>query len=433
MFRILYILYRFALAFVLYPRHKWLVKVFEACGPIFIKLGQSLSLKPYLVGECLANELANLQDKVSYKIDFDPVNFLENTYKKPLSEVFSEFDPKPVSVASIACVFRAKLVCGKLVAVKIIRPNISKIVTQDLDILLSLAKIASRFNKYKSLDLVKIVSSVRTATLNELDLEREFANLSLLRKNLHSETEFRIPFAYEEFVRQNVLVLDWVDGIPLSRLDLIEDAGLNKTRIANQILLFYCVQVYRDGVFHADMHPGNLFVDKHYNIIAIDCGNIGILPYNDRVAVAEIIYGFLQKNYEHVADIYIKAGYVSPSTNEMPTREKFIKSLSKIGENFVGSSDNARPIKVSKLLRDLFEMTEKYGMQTQEQLLMLQKTMLYVEAVVYKLNPKINVWGVVEKWMDKWALQNLGITGRIYKSAHKILDKFLNFFSKTIG
>lgn len=406
-----------------------LKKALEACGVVFIKLGQSLSLKPYIVGDVVAKRLSVLQDGVSRDPKINILDFLKlnlgDHYKK-----FDHINIAPISNASIAIVYKGVLKDSqKPVAIKIVKPNAKQEISTDIKLLNFLSIILEKLSpKYRRLEITRVVNSLQKVLLLELDLRKEVQNLELLRFNLSKDIVFRVPFVHKHLCTKDILVLDWVDGISLSKINLPENNYLDKTKIAKQILLLYCNQVYRDGIFHADMHPGNIFVDRFYNITLIDCGNLSVLSVNDRIAVAQIIHGLLIKNYDLVVDTYIKSGYVSPNVDH----NTFLQAITDLGNKFVGSKDEAKKIKISLLLRALLGMSDQFEMKTQEQLLMLQKTMLYVEAVVYNIAPELNVWDIIDPWIRRWARQNIGLSGQVYQFFNHSKDRFFELFT-TLG
>lgn len=387
------------LPLAVFNRNRAIYFFLHAAGPSFIKLGQVLSIRPDLVGENLAKTLSSFQDDVPpAKSRFDD-DFLKN---------FSEFDLTPIASASIAQVHKARLKTGELVAVKALRPRIAAIMNRDIKTLRILQKFSPKIVK----DLADLLSQVAKS---ELDLLVEAANASRLREDLKDVKGFYVPTIFWKFSTSKILVLQWLDGIPFSDFAAIKNSSFDKKELARNLVISYFNQVYKNGFFHADMHPGNLFLLKNGDIGVVDFGIMGQLDKKMRLAVAEILIGFLHKDYRRVAQIHVDAGLVPPNTNV----DQLALSCRKIGETIIDV--DVKDISVAKLLTNLIQMTNEYQMETKPDLLLLQKTLLVVEGVGVRLDPDLNMWEIARPWVRQWAKKNIGFDA-------KIRDAFLDLF-----
>lgn len=376
-------------------------------GPSFIKLGQLLSVRFDLVGVKLSNVLAGFQDKLPPFSQHKVKKILQQEFGKNYEKTFVEFDFIPVASASIAQVHKAKLNDGKVVAVKILRPNIARIMARDIATLKLLVKIVRIFSKFLAKTLFDVADLLRQVARSELDLLHEAANASRLKEDLKDVKGFYIPEIFWNFSTQKVLVMEWLDGIPFSNKAAIQNSSYDKKQIAQNLVISYFNQVYVHGFFHADMHPGNLFLLKNGDIGVVDFGIMGKIDKKTRLAVAEILIGFLNKDYQRVAQLHIDAGLVPPTTNV----DDLALSCRKIGETIVGS--NVQDVSVAKLLTNLITMTRDYQMVTRPELLLLQKTLLLVEGVGVTLDPNLNMWDLARPWVKEWAKKNIGFDAKI--------------------
>ena len=374
----------------------------QSMGTTFIKLGQFLSTRPDIVGEKLSQNLEKLQDKVP-PFETTKANEIlrtelgENNYKLLIN--LSE----PVAAASIAQVHKAQIDDNgiiKDVAVKILRPEIKKVFNEEIDALMLFAYlIESLLKKTKRLKLVEVVFLLKEITNHEMDLRFEAAAANEYAENTKNDNGFTVPKIYWNFTSENMLTLDWVDGISIREKKLLENNKIDTKLLATDIIQHFLRHAVRDGFFHADMHQGNIFVNKNGEIIPIDFGIMGRLDNLNKRFLAEILYGFVKRDYKKVAEVHIIAGLVPKN---VPVDE-LAQALRSIGEPIFGQS--VKDISGGKLLKQLFEITEKFNMQTQPQLLLLQKTMVVVEGVARKLNPETNIWEtskpVLEDWLKK--------------------------------
>ena len=382
---------------------KKLCDALQGMGTTFIKLGQFLATRPDIIGEDISKELEKLQDKLPPFDLSNAKNILKKELEKDNFEQIKNIS-EPVAAASIAQVHFAEInVSGnkKNVAIKILRPNIEKIFNEELDALMLLAYIIENLvRKTKRLKLVQVVQLLREITNVEMDLRFEAAAANELYENTKNDIGFKVPKIYWNQTSKKVLCLDRIDGIPIRDIQSLSSANIDLKNLAKNIIQHFLRHAVRDGFFHADMHQGNLFVSKAGNILPVDFGIMGRLDKNNRKYLAEILYGFIKRDYKKVAEVHFLAGLVSKNVS----KDEFAQALRSIGEPIFGQT--AKNISGSKLLSQLFEITEKFNMQTQIQLLLLQKTMVVVEGVARKLNPEINVWDVSKPILEDW-LQNL--------------------------
>ena len=371
----------------------------ESMGTTFIKLGQFLATRPDIIGEELSKELENLQDKLP---PFSQTEAKE-IMKKDLGEdcYNSIIDlSEPVAAASIAQVHKAKINDNgviKDVAIKILRPNIKKIFNDEIEAMMFFAFLIESFvKKTKRLKLIEVVFLLKEITNLEMDLRFEAAAANEYAENTKNDIGFRVPQIYWNFTSENVMTLDWIDGISIRETEELKKRNLDTEKIANDIIQNFLRHAVRDGFFHADMHQGNVFIDNNGHIVPIDFGIMGRLDKMSKRFLAEILFGFIQRDYRKVAEVHLIAGLVP---KEVPI-DDLAQALRSIGEPIFGQS--VKDISGGKLLKQLFDVTEKFNMQTQPQLLMLQKTMVVVEGVARKLNPNTNIWITSKPVLESW-------------------------------
>ena len=376
-----------------------LCNALQSMGTTFIKLGQFLATRPDIIGKDIAKELERLQDKLPA---FDLIVAKEIIKKEIGNDNFNKIlnISEPVAAASIAQVHFANInISGenKNIAVKILRPNIEKIFNEELDALMLLAYITqSLAKKTKRLKLVEVVQLLREITNIEMDLRFEAAAANELYENTKNDIGFNVPKIYWNQTSKKVLCLDRIDGIPIREVENLKSHNIDTKKLAKNIIQHFLRHAIRDGFFHADMHQGNLFVAKDGNIVPVDFGIMGRLDKKNRKYLADILYGFIKRDYKKVAEVHFVAGLVSKEYS----KDEFAQSLRSIGEPIFGQS--AKNISGGKLLSQLFENTEKFNMQTQIQLLLLQKTMVVVEGVARNLDPDANIWNISRPILENW-------------------------------
>ena len=371
----------------------------QEMGTTFIKLGQFLSTRPDIIGDDLSNHLEKLQDRLP---PFSTLEAKEIIKRNLGEEIFDSIINlgDSVAAASIAQVHKAQIKDGdtiKDVAIKILRPNIKKTFNEEIDALMLLAYfIESLATKTKRLKLVEVVFLLKEITNHEMDLRFEAAAANEFYENTKNDAGFYVPKIYWNFTSEEILTLDWVEGVSIREKEILESKKINIESLATDIIQHFLRHAVRDGFFHADMHQGNLFVDNNGQIIPIDFGIMGRMDKLNRRYLAEILYGFVKRDYKKVAEVHIVAGLVP----ENVLVDELAQALRSIGEPIFGQS--VKNISGGKLLKQLFDVTEKFNMQTQPQLLLLQKTMVVVEGVARKLNPNTNIWDTSKPVLEKW-------------------------------
>ena len=371
----------------------------EGMGTTFIKLGQFLATRPDIIGEELADNLEKLQDKLPAFDTYEAKKIIKKEVGETQYKNILELS-EPIAAASIAQVHIAKIKEeneNREVAIKILRPNIEKLFNEELDALMLFAYIIENtFSKAKRLKLVEVVHLLREITNIEMDLRFEAAAASELYENTKNDNRFNVPKIYWNYTTKKVLALDKVDGISIREHKKLKEIGIDLKFLAENLIQHFLKQAIRDGFFHGDMHQGNLFVDKQGNIIPVDFGIMGRLDKNNRKFLAEILYGFIQRDYVKVAEVHFQAGLVPQNTS----KDEFAQALRSVGEPIFGQS--IKDISGGSLLAQLFEITEKFNMPTQTPLLLLQKTMVVVEGVARKLYPETNIWQVSRPVLEDW-------------------------------
>ena len=395
----------------------------QEMGTTFIKLGQFLATRPDIIGENIARELEKLQDKLPAFNTFEAKEII----KKEIGEKnFLKINniSEPIAAASIAQVHFASIKVAdknKDVAIKILRPKIEKIFNAELDALMLLAYIIQSISaKTKRLKLIEIVQLLREITNVEMDLRFEAAAANELYENTKNDIGFKVPKIYWDYTSKKILCLDKIDGISIREIENLKSLNVDTKILAKNVIQHFLRHAVRDGFFHADMHQGNLFVSKNGDIIPVDFGIMGRLDKNNRKYLAEILFGFIKRDYKKVAEIHFLAGLVSKHVS----KDEFAQALRSIGEPIFGQS--VKNISGGKLLSQLFEITEKFNMQTQIQLLLLQKTMVVVEGVARKLDPETNIWTISRPILENWLKEfkdPLNKAGEIINEASEIIKR----------
>ncbi len=385
-----------------------LSRAVQALGPSYIKLGQFLSTRPDVVGPQLSSALTSLRDRLPPFPAEKAKREIETAFGKPWNEVYTYFGPA-IAAASIAQVHRAGVPSpGGLreVAVKILRPGIEKRFERDLDSFYFAARAAERLSpQSRRLRPVAAVDTLAQSILLETDLRLEAAAISEMGENIAKagDLDFRVPKVDWERTGKRVLTLDWVDGISMTDVPSIEAAGLDRSVLGLNVIRSFLKHAIRDGFFHADMHQGNLFADpRDGTLIAVDFGIMGRIGPKERRFLAEILYGFITKNYRRIAEVHFEAGYV-PATQNVAA---FAQALRAIGEPIMGRP--AGEISMARLLTQLFEVTDLFQMRMRPELLLLQKTMVVVEGVARSLDPGLNIWIAAEPVVRDWLQEQLG-------------------------
>ena len=383
-------------------------------GPTYVKLGQFLATRPDVVGVKLARELETLQDKMPPFPQAEAEATIAAAFGKPLGEVFTSFGP-PVAAASIAQVHRAEIAADqgpRAVAVKVLRPGIERRFQADLDAFYFAARKAEALSaEARRLRLIEVVDTLARSVRVEMDLRLEAAALSELAENTKDDPDFRVPAVDWNLTAREVLTLEWIDATPLSDRGRLEAKGFDLPKLGRAVIQTFLRHALRDGFFHADMHPGNLFVDDDGRLVAVDFGIMGRLGPKERRFLAEILYGFITRDYHRTAEIHFEAGYV-PRHHSV---ESFAQAIRAIGEPI--HNRTAEDISMAKLLLLLFEVTGLFDMRTRPELLLLQKTMVVVEGVGRSLDPKLDMWKTAEPVVREWIERHLGPVGKIEGAA----------------
>ena len=379
-------------------------------GPTYVKLGQFLATRPDVVGKQIARDLESLQDKMAPFPQSEAEAVVAAAFGKPVADVYASFGPA-VAAASIAQVHRAEVAregVNKPMAVKILRPNIERRFKSDLDAFFYAARKAESLSiEAERLRPVEAVATLARSVTMEMDFRLEAAALSEMAENTRADLDFRVPTVDWDRTAREVLTLEWIDGTPLNDRAALEARGLDLPALGHTVLQSFLRHALRDGFFHADMHPGNLFVDDDGRLVAVDFGIMGRLGPKERRFLAEILFGFITRDYHRTAQVHFDAGYV-PRHHSV---DSFAQAIRAIGEPI--HNRTAENISMAKLLMLLFEITGLFDMRMRPELLLLQKTMVVVEGVARTLDPKLDMWSVSEPVVREWIERNLGPVGKL--------------------
>jgi ubiquinone biosynthesis protein len=394
-----------------------LAAAFDELGPSFIKLGQLLSTRADLLGEEMAMDLASLQDRLPPFPGSEARALIEAEFACPLERLFASFEETAVAAASIAQVHFARTADGQDVAVKVLRPGIVEAFARDLDLFLWLAGLGERLQPaLRRLKPVEVVQTLAEVVAFEMDLRLEAAAAAELAENFAGDPNFRVPRVDWLRTGRAVLTLQRINGIRIDDRPALLAAGHRIEDILGKAAAAFFNQVFRDGFFHADLHPGNMFVDADGAIVPVDFGIMGRLDRATRFYLADMLLGFLSGDYRRVAEIHFAAGYVPQSRSV----EAFAQACRSIGLPILGKP--LQEISVARLLAQLFEITEQFDMETQPQLLLLQKTMVVIEGVGRRLDPAINIWAMAQPLIEGWMRDNRGPEARLRLGAETLVD-----------
>ncbi|MBI1174124.1 MAG: ubiquinone biosynthesis regulatory protein kinase UbiB [Sideroxydans sp.] len=388
------------------PRAVRLRLALENLGPIFVKFGQMLSTRRDLMPADIADELARLQDQVPPFPSAQAVALLENVYRKKLSEVFFSFDETPVASASVAQVHFAVLPDGREVAVKILRPGIASVIAHDIALMDIGAGLLERWwEDGKRLKPREVVAEFEKHLYNELDLMRESASASQLKRNFASSRLLMVPEVYWDWCSSEVMVMERMDGIPVSQVDKLRQAGIDIPKLASNGVEIFYTQVFRDGFFHADMHPGNVLVAADGRYIALDFGIMGTLTDTDKHYLAQNFIAFFRRDYKRVAEIHIESGW-APAATRVDELEGAIRSVC---EPIFDKP--LREVSFGRVLLRLFQTSRRFGIEVQPQLVLLQKTLLNIEGLGLQLDPELDLWKTAKPWLERWMSEQVGWRG----------------------
>jgi len=379
------------------------VRALTALGPAYIKFGQTLATRPDIVGPAMANELRYLQDRLPPFSMPEARATVEAELGQPLDALFSDFS-EPVAAASIAQVHRARLAAdGSEVAVKVLRPGIERAFQRDIDAFHFAASVIELLlPATRRLRPGDVIAHFEQTCLAELDLRIETAAASEFAANTESDARFRVPRPRWDLSGRRMMTLDWAEGVALGDNDALDALGVDRVEMGERVLTLFLNHALRDGFFHADMHQGNLKVARNGDLIALDFGIMGTIDDYTRRVYAEILHGFIRRDYRRVAEVHFEAGYV-PADRDI---DEFARALRSVGEPIFGM--DATRISMARLLSHLFEVTERFGMQTRTELILLQRTMVVVEGVARSLNPQINIWKVAQPVVADYIARQVG-------------------------
>ena len=392
------------------PRGERLRMGLERLGPIFVKFGQVLSTRRDLLPEDLADELAKLQDDVPPFPAEQARALVEYAFGRSIDEVFARFDAEPVASASIAQVHFAQLKDGREVAVKVLRPGMLAVIDDDLSLMRTIARWVERLSPDgKRLKPREVVAEFDNYLHDELDLVREAANAAQLRRNMQGLALVMVPEMVWDFCTQSVIVMERMNGVPISQIQRLRDAGVDIPKLARDGVTIFFTQVFRDGFFHADMHPGNIQVsvapETFGRYIALDFGIVGTLTEVDKEYLAQNFIAFFRRDYKRVAELHVESGWVPPATR-VDELEGAIRA--------VCEPHFDRPLKdisLGQVLLRLFQTSRRFNVEIQPQLVLLQKTLLNVEGLGRQLDPELDLWNTAKPFLERWMLEQVGWAG----------------------
>ncbi len=385
------------------PRAVRLRKALESLGPIFVKFGQMLSTRRDLLPPDLADELALLQDRVPPFPTAQALDLLEGFYGKPIDEVFRDFERTPVASASVAQVHLARLPDGTEVAVKVLRPGIDRVIEHDLALLEVAAMLLEKiWPEGRRLKPREVVAEFNKYLHDELDLMREAANCSQLRRNFKDSALLIVPEVYWDWCGSRVMVMERMHGVPISQTPALLAQGNDLKALSREGVEIFFTQVFRDGFFHADMHPGNIFVHRDGRYIALDFGIMGTLNEVDKSYLAQNFLAFFQRDYKRVAMAHIEAGWVPAKTRV----DEFEAAIRTVCEPIFDKP--LKDISFGKTLLRLFQTARRFEMEVQPQLVLLQKTLLNIEGLGRQLDPELDLWTTAKPFLERWMDERMG-------------------------
>ncbi len=385
------------------PRGARLRGALEDLGPIFVKFGQTLSTRRDLLPDDIAEELVKLQDRVPPFPGSEARVRIERALGRPVAELFAEFDETPLASASVAQVHTARLHGGEAVVIKVLRPGVEQRIRTDLGLLYELARLADRFwPGAKRLRPVEVVAEFEKTILDELDLVREAANAAEIRRRFADSETLYIPKVYFEHTRQDVMVMERIYGIPIGDVEQLRREGVDLKLLAERGVEIFFTQVLRDSLFHADMHPGNIFATREARYIAVDFGIIGSISQEDKHYIAENFRAFFNRDYRRVAEMHIESGWIPKDTRVV----EFEAAIRAVCEPIFNKP--LKDISYGHLLLRLFQVARRFDMEVQPQLVLLQKTLLNIEGLGRDLYPDLDLWQTAKPFLERWFKDELG-------------------------
>jgi ubiquinone biosynthesis protein len=385
------------------PRGVRIRRALEDLGPIYVKFGQILSTRRDLLPDDIAVELAKLQDQVPPFSGELAKSIVEKALEQPVEALFAEFDTQPLASASIAQVHAATMHDGRKVVVKVVRPGIAKTIQRDIDLLFTIARLARNYSREaRRLRPVEVVEEYDKTIHDELDLLREAANCTQLRRNFADGELLYVPEVFWDYTRENVMVQERIYGIPIDHVDEAIAAGVDMKQLGERGVEIFFTQVFRDNFFHADMHPGNLFVRPDGVYIGVDFGIMGTLTTADQRYLAENLLAFFHRDYRRVAELHVESGWV-PRDTRIEDFEAAIRTVSEpIWEKPISE------ISFGHFLLRLFQVARRFNMEIQPQLVLLQKTLLNIEGLGRMLYPQLDLWSTAKPFMERWMSDQVG-------------------------
>lgn len=396
---------------------------FERLGPIFVKFGQLLSVRRDLLPEDIADELAKLQDQVPPFSGKLAQQMIEHAYQQPIDELFVDFKIQPLAAASIAQVHTAKLHTGEEIIIKILRPHINKTIRQDIRLMYGLARTITRiFKGAHRLRAVELVAEFEHTIVNELDLVREASNATLLRRNFADSTKMYVPKVYWTYSQPHIMVMERIYGVRISDVATLKKHKVDLKKLAEYGVDIFFTQVFRDSFFHADMHPGNLFIDikdpANPKYLGVDFGIMGALSASDQRYLGENLLAFFQRDYRKVAQLHVDSQWV-PAGTRVDHFEAAVRAVCEpIFEKPI------EEVSFAQLLLRLLQTARQFNMEVQPQLMLLQKTLMGVEALGRSLYPQLNLWDTAKPFLEKWIRQQ--------KHPKRLLKNMLSQWQPTI-
>lgn len=407
------------------PRSARLRCALEELGPVFIKFGQMLSTRRDLLPVDVADDLARLQDDVPPFPEKQSVAIIEAALGKPVNELFADFETTPMASASVAQVHRATLHSGEKVVLKVLRPDIEPVIRQDIALMYTLARLAARYlPEGRRLRPVEVVSDYEQVILDELDLGREAANASQLRRNFKDSKLVYVPEVFWDYSCRNVLTMERISGIPVTDLETLRAKGTDLKLLGERGVEIFFTQVFRDNFFHADMHPGNIFVDASDpadpTYIAVDCAIVGSLSEADQYYLARNLLGIFRQDYHEVAQLHVECGWVPPTTRVQDFEAAMRAVCEPVFERPISE------ISFGQLLVYLFQTAARFDMEVQPSLVLLQKTLLNIEGLGRQLYPQLNLWDTAQPYLENWVQERYSpqaVIRRLQRKAPSLLEQ----------
>lgn len=394
-------------------------------GPLFIKLGQVLSTRSDILSDEIISKLTQMNDTLP-PFSFQQVQkIFQLEFNTSIENIFTSFEKKSIAAASIAQVHKAITKNGEAVAVKILRPKIKKKYSDNLHFIQYLSTILNFFLRKKKVNFNEVINTLKKTAKIETDLRLEAAAADKIKENCQKDSNIYIPKVHWELTRKRILTLEWIEGTSINKIEELKSNNFNLDTITKNLAIIFLNQACRDGLFHADIHPGNIIIRENNDIALVDFGIVCDLKYELKIFVVDVMYGFLNKKYSQIKDLHFKTGYISSDQSEF----EFELACRSIGEAIIGKPIGE--ISLGRLLKHLFEISRNFSVKIHPELLLLHKTILTIEGISYKLNPKINMWQLARPWIKDWANENLSTKSKILKLKNQ-QENFIKKIKKII-